>query len=119
MNPQEPKNSWITILSVAIFILMALGIVAYLYYQNQALKSLLSKYESIPTATPIVISVTPSPVATTSASPKSKSISKYTCPASGYVDCMPSGNGSTNPNCSAEAMGWYKTNCPNFQGGAY
>ncbi len=41
----------------------------------------------------------------------------YTCPASGYVDCMPSPDGP-KPSCTKEAMEWYKTNCPDFQGGA-
>ncbi len=41
----------------------------------------------------------------------------YTCPASGYVDCMPSPDGP-KPSCTKEAMDWYKTNCPGFQGGA-
>jgi hypothetical protein len=41
----------------------------------------------------------------------------FTCPANGYVDCMP---GTTpKPECSTEAMIWYKANCPNFIGGAY
>jgi hypothetical protein len=41
----------------------------------------------------------------------------FTCPASGYVDCMPS-PGGPKPSCTKEAMDWYKTNCPGFQGGA-
>lgn len=40
----------------------------------------------------------------------------YTCPASGWVDCMP--GTEPKPECSDAAMTWYKTNCPNFQGGA-
>jgi hypothetical protein len=42
----------------------------------------------------------------------------YTCPTSGYVDCMPT-VGETKTECSTEAMSWYKANCPNFKGGAY
>ncbi|MFZ2199980.1 MAG: hypothetical protein WAV40_04285 [Microgenomates group bacterium] len=41
----------------------------------------------------------------------------YTCPASGYADCMP-GPGAPKPSCTKEAMAWYEANCPTFQGGA-
>lgn len=41
----------------------------------------------------------------------------YTCPASGYADCMPSPDGPKS-SCSDEAMKWYKANCPDFKGGA-
>lgn len=45
-----------------------------------------------------------------------KFVDQYTCPVNGWVDCMP---GTTvKPECSAAAMTWYKTNCPNFKGGA-
>lgn len=40
----------------------------------------------------------------------------FTCPANGWVDCMP--GPIAKPECSAEAMTWYKTNCPDFKGGA-
>jgi hypothetical protein len=40
----------------------------------------------------------------------------YTCPANGWVDCMPGPD--KKPECSQEAMGWYKANCPGFKGGA-
>jgi hypothetical protein len=42
--------------------------------------------------------------------------STYACPPGGYVDCMPGPD--PKPQCSAEAMAWYKANCPDFQGGA-
>lgn len=41
---------------------------------------------------------------------------KYSCPASGWVDCLP--GITAKPECSTEAMTWYKANCPNFQGAA-
>lgn len=45
-----------------------------------------------------------------------KTPTTYTCPSSGWVDCMP---GTTvKLECSTEAMTWYKTNCSNFQGAA-
>jgi len=40
----------------------------------------------------------------------------YVCPANGWVDCMP--GPAIKPECSAAAMSWYTTNCPNFKGGA-
>jgi hypothetical protein len=40
----------------------------------------------------------------------------FTCPANGWVDCMPGPN--PKPQCSSTAMAWYKANCPNFKGGA-
>jgi len=41
----------------------------------------------------------------------------FKCPVGGWVDCMP---GTTaKPECSTEAMDWYKSNCPDFKGGAY
>lgn len=43
---------------------------------------------------------------------------QYTCPTSGWVDCMPVLDEAKKLACSDEAMTWYKTNCPNFQGGA-
>ena len=45
------------------------------------------------------------------------SSTSYTCPASGYADCMPSPDGP-KPSCSKEAMDWYKANCPDFKGAA-
>ncbi len=43
----------------------------------------------------------------------------YTCPKSGYGDCMPSPNAGIRYECTSEAMNWYKSNCPDFKGGAY
>jgi len=42
----------------------------------------------------------------------------YTCPENGWVDCMPTLDTAKTKACSIEAMNWYKTNCPNFQGAA-
>lgn len=42
----------------------------------------------------------------------------YTCPPSGYVDCMPGPDRIKDTQCSAAAMRWYQTNCPDFQGAA-
>ncbi len=42
----------------------------------------------------------------------------YKCPESGWVGCMPVLSDEGKKACSSEAMAWYKSNCPNFQGGA-
>ncbi len=42
----------------------------------------------------------------------------YTCPPSGYVDCMPILDDTKKKACAPEAMSWYKTNCPTFKGAA-
>ena len=54
---KEKDSHWISILAMAIFIVFSLGVVAFLYYQNQALKSMLASYN------------TPSPVAVASPTP--------------------------------------------------
>jgi len=61
-SPQKIKDDhWISILAMAIFIVLSLGVVAFLYYQNQALKSMLASYN---TPAPIV-----SPISTATADP--------------------------------------------------
>lgn len=42
----------------------------------------------------------------------------YTCPETGWINCMPILTPEAQKACSKEAMSWYKINCPNFQGGA-
>lgn len=42
----------------------------------------------------------------------------YTCPKSGWVNCMPILNEMGKKACSKEALEWYKVNCPNFKGAA-
>lgn len=42
----------------------------------------------------------------------------YKCPENGLVNCMPILDEARQKACSPQAMEWYKTNCPNFQGGA-
>lgn len=45
------------------------------------------------------------------------SVSKYSCPNSEYVDCMP-GPGQINQECSTDFLKWAQGNCPNFKGAA-
>lgn len=40
----------------------------------------------------------------------------YTCPASGYVDCMPTVGVDKQASCTKTAIDWFKANCPNFKG---
>lgn len=62
-NPQINKdNHWISILAMAIFVLFSLGVVAFLYYQNQQLKSMLASFQPQTTPTPTAsTSPTPNP----------------------------------------------------------
>ncbi|MEK7470787.1 MAG: hypothetical protein AAB622_02215 [Patescibacteria group bacterium] len=51
-TPEVPKDShWITILAMALFVIASLAIVAFLYYQNQQLKSMIASYQT-PVASP-------------------------------------------------------------------
>lgn len=42
--------------------------------------------------------------------------SSFTCPKNGWINCMPILTDEAKKNCSKEAVEWYKTNCPNFEG---
>lgn len=61
----ERDNHWISILAMAIFVIFSLGVVAFLYYQNQQLKNMLASYKATPTPlvspTPIAEAETPNP----------------------------------------------------------
>jgi hypothetical protein len=74
------RNDWIVTTSVAIFVLLALGVVSFLYYQNQELKKIVAGYQNStpsPTSTPVEVlqSASPSatPVKTKTATPPGKS----------------------------------------------
>jgi hypothetical protein len=70
------NNSWITILAMALFILSTLSIVAFLYYQNQQLKAMLTDYQTPASGTPTAlptISPTPEVTPSTSGSPTASS----------------------------------------------
>jgi len=70
----EEKGSPITVLAVAIFILLSIAIVAFLYFQNQQLKKLLSDYElKSNTPIPTIIAInTPEATSSATASPSAK-----------------------------------------------
>jgi len=67
-TPQTPDskfqttkdNHWISILAMAIFVIFSLGVVVFLYYQNQQLKKMLASYQPQETPTPVA-TVSPTP----------------------------------------------------------
>jgi len=86
--PEVPKSTKdtnsITVISMAIFVLLSLGAVAFLYYQNQQLKNMLASYQTpiaTPTATPVYTPTTQS--ASPSATPKINSLPVVTSPRPG------------------------------------
>lgn len=62
MTTPVKQNSKLPIISMAIFILLSLASVAFLYYQNQQLKRMLLSYQPQPSSTPSV-QPTPDPTA--------------------------------------------------------
>lgn len=48
-NPKTPDRHWVTIASMALFVLLSLSAVVFLYYQNQQLKGMLARYQATPT----------------------------------------------------------------------
>ncbi len=82
VQPSNRLNN-ITIFSMAIFVLLSLGAVAFLYYQNQQLKQMLANYQN-PVPTPTVAPVyTPMQSASPSASPKVGQLPVVTSPKPG------------------------------------
>lgn len=49
---KQSKSDSITIVAMAVFVLLALGAVAFLYYQNQQLKGILASYQTTPSPAP-------------------------------------------------------------------
>lgn len=45
---------------------------------------------------------------------KTENLSKYECPASNYVDCMP-GFVKSKSECNPQFIQWAKANCPGFE----
>lgn len=43
----------------------------------------------------------------------------YQCPENGWVNCMPILTEDAKKACSKEAVQWYRSNCPKFEGLAY
>jgi hypothetical protein len=61
-GPKPKDNHWISILAMAIFVVLTLGVVAFLYYQNQALKSMLASLQTpIGSPQPTAQAATPTP----------------------------------------------------------
>jgi hypothetical protein len=80
--PKPKDNHWISILAMAIFVVLSLGVVAFLYYQNQALKSMLASLQ-----TPVPVA-SPTPTATADPTVGWKT---YTNPKNTYTFEYPSG----------------------------
>jgi hypothetical protein len=78
VEPTKNTNR-VTILTVAIFILLSLGVIVFLYYQNQELKKML-------------VDCRVTPQASSSASPKACTLEAKICPDGSSV-------GRTGPNC--------------------
>ncbi len=89
----DANNILAVILSIILFVLV--GVTILLTYQNYKLRQRLTGYQGY-----------------------SSDKYNYQCPENGWVDCMPVLDGDRQRACSSEAMVWYKTNCPEFQGAA-
>jgi len=50
---------------------------------------------------------------------KKSSTGLYQCPRNGYVNCMPILTEEAAKECTDNAIEWFETNCPNFQGIVY
>jgi hypothetical protein len=62
-NPEHQNtkdNHWITILSMAVFVILSLGAVSFLYFQNMELKKMIASNQSLTSPTPTSIQ-TPDP----------------------------------------------------------
>lgn len=64
INKYSNDNQWVSIASLAMFILLSLGVIIFLYYQNQKLKEMLASYQTKPSPSPNIISQTPNPTPT-------------------------------------------------------
>jgi len=98
----QPTKPLTVIILFFVLILIVFSIYSIYLYQ----KNFLSQLQ------PINIQVTPSPVT----SPTSTALLSFTCPANGWVNCMPVRAPEAQRQCTPEAIKWFETNCPNFQG---
>ncbi len=104
-------------IALIIFLIILSALTAFLTFQNIQPRKQTTDFSPSPTPT-----CTPRPACLDGRPrclmPQTKDMCPYTCPSNGWADCMP-GPDKDNRACSPEAMTWYKTNCANFQGGAY
>jgi hypothetical protein len=88
-SPQTPQakkdNHGITILSMAVFVILSLAAVVFLYYQNQQLKNMLADYQKVPSPAP---TITPSPI---SSSKKFTLDWPEECQTDGALECSKDG----------------------------
>lgn len=98
----EKASEKITVITAAVFILLSLGSVIFLYNQNQQLRKLIPTATPIATETPSPISE-PTPEPTISASPSSKTIktpiSTVACTMEAKICPDGSSVGREGPNC--------------------
>jgi hypothetical protein len=94
---KERDGHWISILAMAVFVVLSLGVVAFMYYQNQALKSMLASLQ-----TPVASSTpTASPSASPSATPDTAGWKTYTNTKLGFsIQYPPGWKQNYNPNVS-------------------
>lgn len=94
-EPPKKDSHWITILAMALFVLASLGITAFLYYQNQQLKSMLATYQSQASPTP---TATSDPTAGWETHTNTKYNYEFKCPpTSTHKIELTSGDGLTKP----------------------
>ena len=86
--PEVKNNSWMTTAAMAVFVLLALSAVAFLYYQNQQLKAMVVLYQAKPSATPVV-TITPVPIIESSSSGNPTASSTATSSATPTMSPLP------------------------------
>ena len=99
MDKKHSDTSRLTIFSVALFIILCLGVVIFLYYQNQQLKRMLINYQTtsptpVATSTPIFLET-----AGPSASPNKTETTPTACTLEAKICPDGSSVGRSGPNC--------------------
>jgi|CXWL01.1.fsa_nt_gi hypothetical protein len=104
MSRAHPKEAqpWLRYL-VLPFVLILFGLVVSYALLAQQKQTVAPSIPSAPSPTP-----TPTPAS-----------SKYLCPSSGWINCMPILTKDAEKLCTTEAIAWYRQNCPGFKGIAY
>lgn len=118
-------------LLITTLFLIATGWYAYHYYQSHKLVSIptITTYEEcIDDPGSSILESYPSTCITHDGSRFIQPISSplptpspatYTCPESGWVDCMPGPDQKTRTQCNQDYLDWATEHCPDFQGTAF
>jgi septal ring-binding cell division protein DamX len=129
-TPPSPASK-----KAGIHILLLIGCIAFAFLAGIGFEKfqILSLLKKVPLPKVIIVMPTPTTAPTQAASPSAttaptavptaiqtatSSATLYSCPATGYVDCMPILDEAKQKACAPEAMTWYKANCPDFKGAA-